>query len=90
MVEGMAVRIAALEYLADSLKPIDTPGTYIMMMVLGMVFVPFYVKMVQAHLKNPEDYYAMSFEKKFFIGLLAIAFLIGFGLVNYLRFVQAG
>ena len=67
---------------------LDSPGTYIMMMVLGLIILPFYIKSVNNQMKNPEDYYSVSFGKRFFIGLLMVLSLILYGLYNYLRFVR--
>lgn len=74
--------------LFEYLEFLDNPGVYIMMMVFGLVLVPFYIKSINRHLENPEDYYAMSFEKKLIIGFVIMAFLIIYGLYNFMRFVH--
>ena len=85
----MAVRILILEELLIFLKLFDSPGTYIMIMVLGLVLVPFYLSAIRHHLKNPQEYHAVSFENIFWAGLLLIIFLVVFGFVNFIRFLPA-
>ena len=69
------------------IRPLDNPGIYIMLMVLGLVIIPFYLKSITRHLSHPEGYYAASLEKKLLIGLVVIAGLILFGILNFLRFI---
>lgn len=86
----MAVNIvlpAFVKEFLDFLVSFDNPGTYIMIMVFGLVLLPFYLRNVHEHFKNPHKYYMVSFEKKFWTGLLVVTFLIVFGLVNYIRFL---
>lgn len=71
------------------LRLLDSPGTYIMWIVIGLIFVPFYVKNVHNQLKNPQEYYMMSFEKKFWMGLIFIIAWLVFGFVNFMRFVPS-
>jgi len=78
-----------IEDLFNFIAVFDNPGTYIMWIVIGMVFVPFYVKSVYNQLKNPQEYYMMSFEKKFWMGLIFIIAWIVFGVANFMRFVTA-
>ncbi|NIP40004.1 MAG: hypothetical protein GTN39_00635 [Candidatus Aenigmarchaeota archaeon] len=78
-----------IQDLFNFLRLFDTPGTYIMWIVIGMVFVPFYVKSIHNQLKNPQDYYMMSFEKKFWMGLIFIIAWIVFGVANFMRFLPA-
>jgi|GEM_PF-2196661 len=85
----MGIVFELIEDFFGFLMLFDTPGTYIMWIVIGMVFVPFYVKSVYAQLKNPQEYYMMSFEKKFWMGLIFIIAWIVFGFVNFMRFVPS-
>lgn len=71
------------------LKLFDSPGTYLMWIVLGMVFVPFYVKSVHSQFRNPQEYYMVSFEKKFWMGLIFIIAWLVFGVANFMRFLPA-
>jgi hypothetical protein len=84
----MAVRFLLLEDLLNFLSLFDNPGTYIMMIVLGMAILPFYLKSINRQLRNPEESYMVSFGGKFFTGLLFVAFLIFWGLYNFFRFVR--
>jgi hypothetical protein len=84
---GMALDL--LDNFFGFLSLFDSPGTYIMWIVIGLVFVPFYVKGVYTQLKNPQEYYMMSFEKKFWMGLIFITAWIVFGFANFMRFVPA-
>ncbi|NIO19698.1 MAG: hypothetical protein GTN76_02845 [Candidatus Aenigmarchaeota archaeon] len=85
----MDIAFDPIQYIFDFLRLFDSPGTYIMWIVLGLVFVPFYVKSVYFQLKNPQEYYMMSFEKKFWMGLIFIIAWLVFGAVNFMRFLPA-
>jgi hypothetical protein len=73
--------------LSEFLGGIDTPGTYIMWIVIGLVLVPFYVKSVYNQFKNPAEYYMISFEKTIIMGAIFFAAWFIFGVVNFFRFV---
>jgi hypothetical protein len=77
----------ALQNVFEMFSFLDSPGTYIMLMVIGLVIIPFYVKGVYSHIKNPQDYHMTSFEEKFWLGLFIIAALILFGYLNFTRFL---
>ena len=86
----MAVKIvlpAFVKEIIDIILLLDNPGTYLMMIVFGMVLVPFYIRSVHYHIKNPQEYHMMSFEKKFWIGFFVITALLVIGAVNFIRFL---
>ncbi|MEE9322912.1 MAG: hypothetical protein V3U72_00040 [Candidatus Aenigmarchaeota archaeon] len=83
----MALRILILEDILNFLSMLDSPGTYIMCIVFAMIIIPFYVKGVHEHLKNPQAYYMVSFEKKLWAGFIIIIVLFIFGVVNFIRFL---
>jgi len=85
----MAVRIVLFENLAALFALLDSPGTYIMIMVFGLVLVPYYTGLVRHHLNNPQSYHTVSFEGKFWAGLLVIIFLLVYGLINFIRFLPS-
>ena len=67
--------------LEEIIRAIDTPGVYIMMIVFGLVFVPYYIKIVHRQVTNPQEYHMMSFEKSLIIGFIIIAGLVLIGLL---------
>ena len=73
--------------LEQIIETIDTPGVYIMIMVFGLVLVPYYLKSIHSHVTRPQEYYMVSFEKTLLIGFTLIVGLILFGLSNLLRFM---
>jgi len=89
MVGGFCMAFVVIEDVFNFLRLFDNPGTYIMWIVLGLVFVPYYIKSVHSQLKNPQEYYMVSFEKKFWMGLIFIIAWLAFGVVNFMRFLPA-
>ncbi len=77
------------ENFMNFIKPLDNPGTYLMCIVIGMVLVPFYIRGVHHHIKNPHEHHLISFETMFWLGFFLIVFLIAFGAVNFIRFLPS-
>lgn len=75
--------------LEEIVRALDTPGIYLMMIVFGLVLVPFYLKSVYRQITNPQEYYMMSFEKTLVIGFIIIGALLLIGASNLLRFMPA-
>lgn len=71
-----------------SLSFLDSPGTYILWIVVGLIYVPFFVKNVYSQYANPHGYYAISIVRKVIMGAIFISAWMIFGYANFIRFLQ--
>ncbi len=76
-------------FLADTvgLRFMDNPGTYILVMVIGFIYVPFLSKSVYHQYANPHGHYNISLVRKTVMGVTFIAAWVLFGYANFLRFL---
>ncbi len=68
---------------------LDSPGTYVMMMIAACVMMPVLYKSVYNQYTDPHGYYSMSLTRKIVIGLVIIAVLLSVGYFNFIRFIPA-
>ena len=84
-----AVRVINSTYLFfyDSLKFLDTPGTYVIWIVIGLIFIPFFSKNIYGQYTNPHAYHAMTIVRKSIMGTTFILAWLLFGYANFIRFL---
>ena len=89
IVRGFIIDVINSTYLllVDTFGFLDTPGTYLVIMVTGFVFVPFFVKDVYYQYANPHGHYSMPVYRKAVMGIIFIAAWILFGYANFIRFL---
>ena len=75
--------VGTVEYLSF----LDSPGTYTLIMIIGFVMAPFYVKNVYHQYANPHQYEHVSLTRKVLSGLAIILAFVLFGYVNFIRFL---
>ncbi len=80
---------AVYYFLADTagLRFLDTPGTYLMIMVIGFMIVPFFSKNIYRIYANPHEHEKVSLLRKTLKGLITIGTIIFFGYANFTRFI---
>lgn len=71
----------------DYLSFLDTPGIYLIWMVIGLVFVPFFSKNVYYQYANPHEYHVMPLVRKTIMGIIFITAWLVFGYANFIRFL---
>ncbi len=74
-------------FFSESLGFMDSPGTYILWIVIGLIYVPFFVKGVYNQYANPHQYHAMPLLRKVVMGVIFITAWLVFGYANFLRFI---
>jgi len=72
----------------NSLGFLDTPGTYILWMVIGIIFIPFFARSVYGQYANPHGYYGGSLKWKIIKGAVFITAWLVFGYANFMRFIE--
>lgn len=72
---------------AKSLSFMDNPGTYIVIMVIGFIFVPFSTKSLYHQYANPHVYEHSHLVTRAVKHLGMISAIILFGYANFLRFL---
>ncbi len=94
MIEAVASMIVtaintAYYFLADGLglRFLDTPGTYVIIMVIGFAMVPFYSKEIYAIYANPHIYEKVSLTRKILKALITVGAIVFFGYANFTRFL---
>ena len=75
------------QFFYDSLKQYDTPGTYILWIVIGLIYVPFFVKSVYNQYANPHAYHTMPLLRKAVMGTIFIIAWLVLGYANFIRFI---
>jgi hypothetical protein len=73
--------------LTGSLGWLDTPGTYIIWIVIGLIYVPFLVRNIYEQYANPHGYYAVTLIRKAIMGVIFIVAWLIFGYANFIRFL---
>jgi hypothetical protein len=71
----------------DSLKFLDSPGTYLLWIVGGLIMIPFFVKSIYYQYANPHAYHPMPLVRKAVMGTIFITAWLLLGYANFLRFV---
>ncbi|UCD03410.1 MAG: hypothetical protein JSV63_02140 [Candidatus Aenigmatarchaeota archaeon] len=67
---------------------LDSPGTYILIMVIGFVLVPFGTRSIYHRYTNPHIFEHKAMIRQTIINLLVISAIILFGYLNFLRFLS--
>jgi len=93
MIKTWLVRVINSTYLflvqvKDSMMWMDTPGTYILWMVIGFIYIPFFSNSVYNQYANPHGYYSIPLTRKIIMGLIFITAWIVFGYANLRRFIH--
>lgn len=65
----------------------DNPGTYLFILVMGIVMIPLFIKSVYKVYSNPNEYEHVSLSRKILKGAITIGAIIFFAYANFLRFV---
>jgi hypothetical protein len=80
---------AVYYFLADTvgLRFLDTPGTYMLIMVIGFMMVPFFTKNIYRIYVNPHEHERVSLTGKILKGVITIGAIIFFGYANFTRFI---
>jgi len=81
------VIISTYLFFRDSFAFLDTPGTYIMWIVIGLIYVPFFTKNVYDQYANPHGYYVIPLVRKTVMGIIFITAWLVFGYANFIRFL---
>jgi hypothetical protein len=71
----------------ESVGWLDTPGTYILWIVVGLVLIPFFTKSLYYQYANPHGYYSMSLQRKLAMSAVFVSAWLAFGYANLLRFL---
>ena len=74
-------------FFEGSLGFLDTPGTYILWIVIGLIYIPFFVRNVHEQYANPHGYYTIPLVRKTIMGLIFITAWLVFGYANFIRFL---
>ncbi|MCD6496636.1 MAG: hypothetical protein J7K54_05170 [Candidatus Aenigmarchaeota archaeon] len=74
--------------LAANLAFLDSPGTYIMLMVIGFVQIPFYARSLYYQYSHPHEYEESSLLRSLVIYTAIILAFVLTGYINFLRFAQ--
>jgi len=74
--------------LMEPLGWLDNPGTYIVWMVIGFIYIPFFANSVYGQYDNPHGYYTIPLTRKVIMGLLFIGAWLLFGYANLRRFLR--
>ncbi len=70
-----------------SLSFLDSPGTYTLWIVIGLIYVPFFTNNVYNQYANPHGYYSLSLVRKVIMGITFISAWLIFGFANFVRFL---
>jgi hypothetical protein len=73
--------------IAQYLSFLDNPGMHIMIMVIGLVMVPFQARGIYHQYSHPHEYEAKTVVRSAAIGIAVIVFLVAFGYFNFVRFL---
>jgi hypothetical protein len=68
---------------------LDSPGTYLIVMVIGFVIVPFSAKGIYHQYVNPHMYEHKSLLRRVVINVSIILVIVLFGYLNFIRFLPA-
>jgi hypothetical protein len=74
-------------FLQEVLGFMDSPGTYLLWTVVGLIYIPFFVKSVYEQYANPHGYYAIPLVRKSIMGTVFIGAWLLFGYANFIRFL---
>jgi len=88
-ITGPVVRTinSTYEFIYNSLRFLDAPGTYIMWIVIGLIYVPFFAQNVYNQYANPHAYYTMPLVRKAVMGTIFIIAWLVLGYANFIRFI---
>lgn len=67
----------------------DSPVTYLIIMVIDLAFVPVLANSVYRQYAHPNEYFQMPLMRKVVMGVTFIVALFVFGYANFLRFLPA-
>jgi hypothetical protein len=77
-------------FIAEILEPVrflDSPGTYVLVMVVGLIFVPFLSKSIYYQYAHPHEYHSMPLVRKAVMSALFVGSILLFGYANFIRFL---
>ena len=66
---------------------LDTPGTYIIWTVVGIVMIPLFSKSIYYQYANPHDHYSMPLMRKAVMTVIFLTAWLVFGYANIIRFI---
>jgi hypothetical protein len=73
--------------LVDTFGFLDNGVTYLIMLVIGLAFVPILSKSVYRQYVEPHGYYHMPLKRKLLMGITFILAWLVFSYVNFIRFL---
>ena len=74
-------------FFTSSLGFLDAPGTYILWIVVGLIYIPFFFRNIHEQYTNPHGYYTITLVRKTLMGLTFIIAWLVFGYANFLRVI---
>lgn len=87
LIEIINSNYLAIVEIQNSMSFLDSPGTYLLWIVIGLVYIPFFSNNVYAQYANPHGYYPTPLLRRVLMGLTFIIAWLVFGFANFIRFL---